>query len=218
MATEVASLWAWDPDVPVNTPAILNSQRDAMPRPIYDASRNATFATMRPSVTASIPAGPSVSGTSAPGCVVQADSGAYIIGTSPHVCLHDGALTIAPLDLNVRTEKEKIRPTTTHVAATSLHGSTSHLSGSMESMHSNTVDSNDDSEATVDLVSLQASVGAWLEDTEKEDLDPLPVDMNDTDRFIPGVMGGMSVNDILMVKGHIDPSVYVRFCNLSLYA
>jgi len=84
----------------------------------------------------------------------------------------------------------------------------------MES-HSDTVDSNDESEAKVDLVSLQASVGAWLEDTEKEVLYPLPVDVNDTDPFIPGSIGGMSMNDILMVKGHIDPSVYVRFCNLS---
>ena len=131
--------------------------------------------------------------------------------------LHDGALTIVPLDLNVCIEKEKIRRTTTHVAATSLLGSTSQLSGSMESVHSDTVDSGDKSEAKVDLVSLQASVGAWLEDIEKEDLDPLPVDVNDTDPFIPGVIGCMSVNDILMVKGHIDPSVYIRFFNLSLY-
>lgn len=217
MAMEVTTLWAWDPDVPVNTPVILNSQRNTMPRPIYDASRNATFATMRPSVTALIPAGPSASGTSAPNCVVQADLGAYIIGTSPHVHLHDDTLTIVPLDLNVCIEKEKILcPTTTHVAAISFHGLTSHLSGSMESMHLDTVDSNDELEFRVDLVSLQASVGAWLEDT-KEDLDPLPVDVNDTDPFIPGVIGGMSVNDILMVKGHIDPLVYVQFCNLSLY-
>jgi hypothetical protein len=157
MAAEVLTLWAWDPDVSVNTPVILNSQRDPLPRPIYDASRNATFASMRPSVAASIPAGPSASGTStsgtsAPDCVVQADSGAYIIGTSPHVRLHDGALTIVPLDLNVRIEKEKIRHATTHVAATSLLGSTSQLSGSMESMHSDTVDSADESEAKVDLV------------------------------------------------------------------
>ena len=39
VATDVSSLWAWDPDVSVNTPVILNSQRDAMPRPIYGASR-----------------------------------------------------------------------------------------------------------------------------------------------------------------------------------
>ena len=61
--------------------------------------------------------------------------------------LHDGALTIVPLDLNVRIEKEKIRHTTTHVAATSLLGSTSQLSRSMESMHSDTLDSDDESEA-----------------------------------------------------------------------
>jgi hypothetical protein len=46
----------------------------------------------------------------------------------------------------------------------------------------------------VDLVSLQVRVGAWL---DKEALDPLP---NDTDPC-------MSVNDILMVKGPIDPSM-----------
>ena len=132
--------------------------------------------------------------------------------------LHEGALTIVPLDLNVRIEKEKICHTTTHVAATSLLSLTSQLSGSMEGTHSDTIDSGDESEAKVDLVSLRASVRAWLEDIEKEVLDPLPVDVNDTDSFIPGVIGGMSMNDILMVKGHIDPSVYIRFLNLSLYA
>lgn len=215
MAAEVSTLWAWDPDVSVNTPVILNSLRDPMPRPIHDTSRNETFASMRPSVIASIPAGPSASGTPALDCVVQADSGAYIIGTSPHVRLHDGALTIVPLDLNLRIEKEKIRPPTTHVAATSLFGSISQLSGSMEGIPSDTVDSADESKAKVDLIPLQASVGAWLEDIEKEDLDPLPADVNDTDPFIPGVVGGMSVNDILMVKGQIDPSVYIQFFDLS---
>ena len=37
-----------------------------------------------------------------------------------------------------------------------------------------------------------------------------------SDPFTPGIIGGMSVNIILMVKGHIDPSVFVRFFNLSL--
>ncbi len=155
MAAEVASLWAWDPNVPLNTPVILDPQRNVMPRPIYDASRNATtFTTMRPSITASIPAGPSGSGPSGLDCVVQADSGAYIIDTSPHVRLHDGTLTIVPLNLDVRMEKEKICHTNIHVAATSLHSSTFHLSGSVET---DTVDSNDESESSWTWLPFEAA-------------------------------------------------------------
>ena len=80
-------------------------------------------------------------------------------------------------------------------------------------------DSNIELESKLDVVSLWARVAAWLEDLDKEALDPLPPDMvNDTNPFMPGYMGGMTANDVLMVKGQINPSVYVHFYDLSLYA
>jgi len=45
------------------------------------------------------------------------------------------------------------------------------------------------------------SLAAWLEDLDKEALGLLPGDMNDTKPFIPGCMGGMTINDVVMVKG-----------------
>lgn len=223
MTMEILDLWAWDPDIPEDTPTVTNTQRSPMPRPIYDASRNATFATMRPlpsgSSTAPIPTGPTASSGSR--CVVQADSGAYIVGTSPQVRLQDGTLTTFPPDHNANMEKEQISHTPTHVASTcSLNHSIS-LSGTMQTTPELECgsDSNDEPEPKLDVVSLRARVAAWLEDLDKEPLDLLPVDMlNDTSPFIPGCMGGMTANDVLMVKGQINPLVYIHFYDLSLHA
>jgi hypothetical protein len=79
-------------------------------------------------------------------------------------------------------------------------------------------DSNDEVEPKLDVVSLQARVTAWLEDLDKDALDPLPADVNDISPFIPGCMGGMTANDVLMVKGCINPSAYIYFFDLSLHA
>lgn len=61
-------------------------------------------------------------------------------------------------------------------------------------------DSNVELEPKLDVVFLQAHVTAWLEDLDKAALDPLPTDVNDTNPFIPGCMGGKTANDVLMVK------------------
>ncbi len=66
-------------------------------------------------------------------------------------------------------------------------------------------DSNDELEPKLDVV---CRFEAWSEDLDKEPLDPLPADTaNDSNPFIPGCMGSMTVNYVLIVKGQIDPSV-----------
>ena len=154
-----------------------------MPRPIYEALRDATFARMRPLTPNAAPifAEPASSGSR---CVVQADSGAYVVGTlAPQVRLQDGVLTTVPPDHNANTvEKEPVFHTTTHVMATSLNCSVS-LCGSMQSTPESELEcdnSNDELKPKLDVVSLQARVTAWLEDLDKRALDPLPADVNDT--------------------------------------
>jgi hypothetical protein len=133
------------------------------------------------------------------------------------VRLQDGALTTVPPDQGTNIEKEPIR-TLTDFATTSLNRSAS-LSGSMEtSPDSEYGNSNDELETKLYLVSLQARVAAWLEDLDEEALDPLPADVTDTRPFIPGCIGGMTANDILMVKGLINPSLYVHFYDLGSLA
>ena len=148
---------------------------------------------------------------------MQTDSGPYVIGTSPRVYLQDGALTTVPPQHDRNKEKKLIGSTISLVAASSSLNRSASLSGSMESTpESECGGSNKELERNLDVVSLQARVIAWLEDLDKEVLDPLPADMNDTKPFIPGCMGGMTANDILMVKGLINPSLYVHFYDLSL--
>jgi len=209
MALEVVSLWTWDPvPAPMNTPIQSNSTRSRPPLPIFHPSRNATFASMRPTSFA-----PSYAEAAAAPGVRRVESGEYIIGTSPHVYLHDGALTTVPPDFDVDEEKQKICDT--HF---SWHSSAFQCeSTETESVLSNIGTSNQDSDvlSKLDVVALRACIATWLENIDNDSLDPLP-DVNDTGPFMPGVIGGMSTNDVLMVKGLLNPSVYVQFYNLSL--
>ena len=69
------------------------------------------------------------------------------------------------------------------------------------------------------MASLQARVVAWLEDLDEDVLDPMPADiMNDTKPFLPVYTVGMSANDVLMVKGLINPSLYNHFYDLGALA
>jgi len=215
MAVEIVSLWAWDPE-PLNVPiTATNPQRTAMPPPIYDDSRTATFTSMRPLPHSTAPS----TGLGAPSdssCVVQADSGAYVIGSSPRVYLQDGALTAVPPEHDMDMEKPSIGLT---ITAPSCMTRSASLSGSLESTpESECGGCNDELGPKLDVVSLQTCVAAWLEGLDMEALDPLPADMDNPKPFIPGSMGGMTANDILMVKGLIKPSLYVHFYDLSLLA
>ena len=132
--------------------------------------------------------------------------------------LQDGTLTVAPPEYDVNVGKGLIGSTVAHVAPPSLNRSAS-LSGSMESTPESYCGGfNDELGPKLVAVSLQRRVASWLEDLDKHALDPLPADINDAEPFIPGCMGGMTANDVLMVKGLINPSLYVHFYDLSLLA
>ncbi len=194
MSIEITTLWAWDPDAPPpNTSVVASNQRNPMPRPIHDDSRrNVTFANMRPSRIAlnSQHVGTTANSTQF-SCISQADTGAYTIGIRPVVHFEDGILKTVPMDLDMNQEKEKICHIYTHAATSSFHRSPSYLE----------------------------HIVAWVKEVEKEILDPPPVDLDfDSGRFTPGVMGGMTMNDILMIKGLINPLDYVRFHDLHLFS
>ena|SRR5258707_575049 len=99
------------------------------------------------------------------------------------------------MDVDMNQEKEKICHIYTHAATSPFHCSPSYLEST-----ATLDDSNDQLDSEPDLVSLQECIVAWLKEVEKEIPDP-PVDLDfDPDRFTPGVMGGMTTNDILMIK------------------
>jgi len=187
MAVEIMRLWGWDSTFPTNTPiTVSNTQCSPMPRPIYDPSCDATFAMMWPPPPCTMPNTVGLGAPSESGCVVQpeAASGAYVVGASHCVHLQNSALTAVPLDHNMNMEKEPICQwchTVTHSAATSLTRSAS-LSGSIKTIPE--LGCADSNEPNLDVASLQARVAAWLEDLDKEALDPLPADKNDTKPFM----------------------------------
>ncbi|KIL56388.1 hypothetical protein M378DRAFT_172785 [Amanita muscaria Koide BX008] len=56
---------------------------------------------------------------------------------------------------------------------------------------------------------------SWYEQVAESAPEPLPLIPGS---FKRGVIGGMSANDILMIKGLIDPPVYIQFLDLSSFS
>jgi hypothetical protein len=56
---------------------------------------------------------------------------------------------------------------------------------------------------------------SWYENITKSTLEPLPLILSS---FKRGVIDDQSVNDILMIKGLIDPPVHIQFLDLSSFS
>jgi hypothetical protein len=56
---------------------------------------------------------------------------------------------------------------------------------------------------------------SWYEQVAESTPESLPLIPGS---FEGGVIGGMSTNDVLMIKGLIDPSVYIQFLDLSSFS
>ena len=58
-------------------------------------------------------------------------------------------------------------------------------------------------------------VSSWNEQVVEFTPEPLPLIPGSFER---GVIGGMSTNDVLMIKGLIDPLQYIQFFDLSVFS
>ncbi len=56
---------------------------------------------------------------------------------------------------------------------------------------------------------------SWYEQVAEFAPEPLPLIPGSFER---GVIGGMSTNDVLMIKGLIDPPVYIQFLDLGSFS
>jgi hypothetical protein len=72
-----------------------------------------------------------------------------------------------------------------------------------------------DSEDTAAIRPSSLDIISWYEDVTDSEAEFLPLTPTPLES---GVIGGLSVNDILMIKGLIDPPVYIQFFDLHAFS
>ncbi|KAM6499398.1 hypothetical protein JOM56_004906 [Amanita muscaria] len=80
---------------------------------------------------------------------------------------------------------------------------------------SDDIDAMEDVEEKPPTGPSSSDILSWYEQVAESAPEPLPLIPGSFER---GVIGGMSTNDVLMIKGLIDPPVYIQFLDLSLFS
>jgi hypothetical protein len=221
MGEEILFLWSWDPS-PVELELLTiraarnNSRTSRTPQPIPIRDRqNVTFDAMRPHVTF----GPATgvhradhSARSVPdGTTFELASGQVAISVIPHLSWlqlsdEDGE----QLDMNY-----KETDLTHETIATSLEGFSETISVSSNESR----EWQDPEEKTRDQCWSPSDIVGWsnmiIDENEKTLSKVSPLIPTS---FEKGIIGGMSTNDFLMIKGLIDPGLYVRYMHLELFS
>ena len=229
MAVEIIRLWWWDP-----SPQMLEQRRitqslniaadrqnngqSAKPPPIHDPLRTTTtFATKRPTITFGAHVTNFPRNLNRGKDAVQ--RGPVILALQDHWLL-DGTL---PTVMDGELLKENIDI----IAITGVIGPS--VSSEAETEDQNVIDSLATSEAETehekvisdstigDKSTSSIDIGLWAAKVIHAEPVPQPLPLT-LAPFERGVIASMSVNDILMVKGFINPVVYVDFFDLGLFS
>ena len=80
---------------------------------------------------------------------------------------------------------------------------------------SDDIDAMEDVEENPPTGPSSSEILSWYEQVAESAPEPLPLIPGSFER---GVIGGMSTNDVLMIKGLIDSRVYIQFLDLSLFS
>ena len=220
MAEEILFLWSWVPSpVEVELLTIRAAQNNSLtvrtPRPIPIRDRqNVTFDAMRPHITF----GPATSvhradhsARSVPdGATFELASGQVAISATPLLSWGSGAgLQLSDgdgeqLDMNYE-ETDLTRETT--------------LEGLSETISNESREWQDPEEKTRDQGWSPSDIVDWssmiIDENEKTSSKVPPLIPT---CFEKGILGGMSTNDLLMIKGLIDPGLYVQYMHLELFS
>ena len=206
MGEDIVRLWSWDPSPEelqqseaIRAAAAGNVDQTRLPKPapIHDASRETTtFGTKRPQITF----------RSAPPVidVIRLESGQVLLEKTPSVAWdHRDGLHLT----EGRSWPEEDWSCERHEEE-----SMDVDDGSVFVQSELSFDDGDtDSEV---LPSSPPDISAWLESTVNDE-EPIPALTGSP--FRKGVMGGMSVNDVLMLRGQIDPALYLDFLHLDSF-
>jgi hypothetical protein len=219
MGYEIMRLWWWDPprDMIEGSrgirPTRNNKKRNPRPQPIHLIS--ATFSTTKPTITfGTFTAQSSSSDPHQVPRPIELPSGQILFGTMPSVSLdREGLLLTVPDEGSAEpmsvTRANKDFVTSSRVTRAWDSQSTA-LTEDSDVIDESTEASDVDGKSKNYSSSLE--VISWYEkvvDCATEPLLPLT-----PTPFERGVIGGQSINDILMIKGLIDTQVYLHFFDL----
>jgi hypothetical protein len=206
MAEAILFLWSWDPSPEEIEMLTIRAAQDPrivrtpQPRPIRDR-QNLTFDDMRHLITSSAATGIQYAARSA--AEGELASGQVAISVLPHLSWESGTgLQLSDGD------GEQLDTATFH------EGFSETAVSSNESR-----EWQDPEEKTHDQCSSRLDIVAWsnmiTDENEKTSSKVMPLTPTP---FEKGIIGGLSTNDLLMIKGLIDPGLYVQYLHLELYS
>jgi hypothetical protein len=226
MGEEIIFLWSWDPspvavELRTSSAAGNNSRTVRTPQPIPIRDRqNVTFDAMRPHVTFGPATGvPRADHSERPvpdGATFELASGQVAISALPQLSWESCAgLQLSDGDGEQQDMNYKETDLTNETIATFLEG----FSETMSVSPNESREWQDLEEKTRDQ---------WRSPSDIVDWSNMIIDENEktsskVPRLIPtsfekGIIGGMSTNDFLMIKGFIDPGLYVKYMHLESFS
>ncbi|KAI0288056.1 hypothetical protein BC826DRAFT_971785 [Russula brevipes] len=228
MGEEILFLWSWDPSpVEVELLSIRAAQnnsrtvRTPQPIPIRDR-QNVTFDAMRSHVSFGPATGAHRADHSArsvpDGATFKLASGQVAVSVIPHLSRRRGAgLQLSDGDGEQLDMNYKETDLTHETIATFLEGFSETISvSSSESREwqdpEKTCDQYDQCWSPSDIIDWSNMI---IDENEKtlSEVPPLIITP-----FEKGTIGGLSTNDLLMIKGLIDPGLYVQYMHLELFS
>lgn len=240
MGTEIIRLWWWKPSPKLieelqrmRTPSHQsNLNRSPAPKCISHPSRlGTTFSSMEPITMRGNPTTPT---THSSDCDPNQDvptfdlpSGQVFLGMAPSVSWDGDGLLLTARDeglvemADVLHANKSTSLPTHNVQTKTLDGQTETLDGRTETLDQSIMGMEDSDNKDVKVKPLTClsslDIQVWSKKVAGSVPEPLPPSLT-PGSFERGNIGGLSTNDILMIKGLIHPPVYVQFFDLSSFS
>ena len=208
MGSEIVSLWWWDPPPDLieksekirlqkNAANQYDSTRGAKPYPINHQSRSGTtFIPKQPIITCGTPI--THSSNHGDELLLKPGYSDGLVETGDVQRADKGIVTDA-MSLPLTCEAWDVQTVQTVEGTESSDG----------------IDAMEDVEEKPPTGLSSSDILSWYEQVAESAPEPLPLIPGSFER---GVIGGMSTNDDLMIKGLIDPPVYIQFLDLSSFS
>ena len=221
MSSEIVRLWWWDPppdliqkSTKIRLQKNAQNQRDdtrsVKPYPIHHQSRNGTtFLTKQPIITYGTPSTHS-SNQDAP--TFELPSGQILLGMILSISWGGDGLLLTPGHEGL-AETVDVQHADKGTDAVSLPVTCEAWDvQTIEGTETPDIDGMEDVEEKPPTGPSSSDILSWYEQVAESAPEPLPLMPGSFER---GVIGGMSTDDVLMIKGLIDPPVYIQFLDLN---
>lgn len=228
MGSEIVHLWWWEPSpdqiekskkirLQNDTLNQHDGTRSAKPDPIHHQSRSGTtFLTKQPIITYGTPI--TYSSNHNPNQdprTFELPSGQVLFGTTPSFSWDGDGLMLTPVyeglaeTGDVQRADKGIVTGATSLPVTCEAWDVQTIKGTEAS------DDIEDIEEKPPIGPASVDILSWYEKVAESAPEPPPLVPGSFER---GVIGGLSANDILMIKGLIDPPVYIQFLDLNPFS